>query len=325
MSKPRPLILDCDPGIDDFVAILMILAAPEKFNLLGITVTGGNVPLKYTIQNTLKACELAGRPDVKVYAGCPAAMMRSHAYESDVHGETGLKGPELPTPTMKAQPQHAVDFLIDALMTSKEKVLLATTGPLTNIAVAIIREPRILDHIDEIVTMGGSMELGNITPAAEFNFYADPEAVRILLTSRKLPTLVGLDVTHHVLTTHDWFEELEALDNPVAQTLVAMLRAFYDYDVQTYGLTGGALHDPAVIAYLLKPDLFKGQNVHVEVDLSFNVTRGRSTVDWYDKRHLEKNAHVLNKIDIKGFFTLLTDLLSRYDTSPLSQLTKGLS
>jgi len=130
MSKPRPLILDCDPGIDDFVAILMILAAPEKFDLLGITVTGGNVPLKYTTQNALKACELAGRTDVKVYAGCPAAMMRSHAYESDVHGETGLKGPELPLPTMKVQSQHAVDFLINTLMTSKEKVILATPVPL---------------------------------------------------------------------------------------------------------------------------------------------------------------------------------------------------
>lgn len=326
MSKPRPLILDCDPGIDDFVAILMILAAPEKFNLLGITVTGGNVPLKYTTQNALKACELAGRTDVKVYGGCPTAMMRSHAYESDVHGETGLKGPELPLSTMKTQPQHAVDFLIDTLMTSKEKVILATTGPLTNIAVAIIREPRILNHIDEIVTMGGSMELGNITPAAEFNFYADPEAAHILLTSGKIPTLVGLDVTHHVLTTHDWFEELDALDNSVTHTLVAMLRAFYDYDVQAYGLTGGALHDPAVIAYLLKPDLFKGQNVHVEADLSFNTTRGRSTVDWYNKRRLESNAHVLNEINVKGFFTLLTDLLSRYGTSSsLSQLAKGLS
>lgn len=325
MSKQRPLILDCDPGIDDFVAILMILAAPEKFDLLGITVTGGNVPLKYTVQNALKACELAGRTDVKVYAGCPGSMMRSHAYESDVHGETGLKGPELPTPTLKVQPQHAVDFLIETLMAAKEKVVLATTGPLTNIAVAIIREPRILDHIDEIVTMGGSMELGNITPAAEFNFYADPEAAHILFTSGKLPTLVGLDVTHQVLTTHDWFKELDALDNPVAHALVAMLRAFYDYDVQTYGLEGGALHDPAVIAYLLKPELFKGQKAHVEMDLSFNVTRGRSTVDWYDKRRLEPNGHVLNEIDVKGFFTLLTDLLSRYGTSSLSEQKKGVS
>src|SRR3989338_6338602 len=324
MSKPLPLILDCDPGIDDFIAILMILAAPEKFNLLGITVSGGNVPLKYTTQNALKACELAGRPDVKVYAGCPSPMMRDLTCESVVHGETGLKGPALPMPTMKAQSQHAVDFLIETLMKADKKVTLATTGPLTNIAVAIVREPRILNNIDQIVTMGGSMLLGNITPAAEYNFYADPEAAHILLTSGKPLTLVGLDVTHQILTSPEWLSELKALENPVADTLVEMLKV-HDYDVKTFGLAGAPLHDPAVIAYLLKPELFKGKFVNVEFDLSFNITRGRTTIDWYNKRHLEQNAHVLNEVDVKGFFDLTTDLLSSYGALSSSQKKERMS
>lgn len=322
MSKHLPLILDCDPGIDDFVAILMILAAPEKFNLLGITVSAGNSLLKHTTQNALKACELAGRSDVKVYAGCPSPMMRDLISAPEVHGETGLKGSELPTPTMKVQSQHAVDFLIETLMNADEKVTLATTGPLTNIAVAIVREPRILDHIDQIVTMGGSMKLGNITPAAEYNFYADPEAAHILLTSGKPITLVGLDITHQILTSLEWLGELEALMNPVADSLVPMLTAVYEYDVTTFGLEGGTIHDPAVIAYLFKPELFKGRSVNVEIDLSFNITRGRSTIDWYEKRHLEANAHVLNKVDVKGFFNLTKELLSRYSSLSSSQKRK---
>ncbi|MBS0271975.1 MAG: nucleoside hydrolase [Proteobacteria bacterium] len=309
---PLPLILDCDPGIDDFVAILMILAAPERINLLGITVSGGNVPLHHTSQNALKACELAGRPDVKVYAGCPRPILRELVYEVEVYGETGLKGVDLPTPQMSLQSTHAVDFLIDTLMTTPKKITLATTGPLTNIAVAIVREPRILDNIEQIVTMGGSIELGNITPAAEFNFYADPEAAHVLYTSGKKITTIGLDTTHQLVTSLDWFDRLDALDNPVAHTLTLMLRAFYEYDMKHFGLTGGVLHDPSVIGYLLNPLLFKEKDVHVEIDTSFGIGRGRSIIDWWRKRGLPANAHVVNEVDVKGFFDLLTDLLASY-------------
>lgn len=315
MHAPLPLILDCDPGIDDFIAILMILAAPERFNLLGITVAGGNVSLEHTSQNALKACELAGRPDIKVYAGCPAPILREPIYEEDVYGETGLKGVELPIPKMSLQPEHAVDFLIETIMTSPKKVTLATTGPLTNIAVAIVREPKILDNIQQIVTMGGSMALGNITPAAEFNFYADPEAAYILYTSGKKIITIGLDTTHQIVTSLEWFSLLDALDSPVAHTLATMLRAFYEYDMKHFGLTGGVLHDPSVIGYLLNPSLFKGKDVHVEINTSFEIGRGRSIIDWWEKRGLSVNAHVMNEIDVKGFFELLTDLLARYGSN----------
>lgn len=312
MTAPLPLILDCDPGIDDFIAILMILASPERFNLLGITVTAGNVPLELTALNALRACELTGRTEVNVYKGCPQPILREAHYETAVYGETGLKGVELPIPQKPIESKHAVDFLIDTIMSSPQKVTLATTAPLTNVAIALIREPRILDNIQEIVTMGGSMLLGNITPAAEYNFYADPEAAHILYTCGKKITTVGLDITHQVVTSLEWFKELDSLNNQVSKPLVKMLRAFYEYDMKHFDLGGGAIHDPCVIGYLLEPSLFKGKDAHIEIDTSFGVGRGRSTIDWWHKRGLTTNAHVFNEIDVQGFFTLLTGLLSRF-------------
>lgn len=286
MPTPIPLILDCDPGIDDFIAILMILAAPEKFDLLGITVSGGNVPLHYTARNALKACELAERPEVKVYAGCPQPMLRPLIAEEDVHGTDGLQHANLPEPTMTLQEAHAVDFLIDTILSSPKKVTLATTGPLTNVGVAIVREPKILENIDEIVTMGGSMKLGNITPAAEYNFFADPEAAHILFKAGKKIKVIGLDVTHQALTSPGWIELLKQRRTPVTTTVAGMVQRIQQYDMQHFETTGGALHDPCVIAYLYDPTLFKGKDVHVEIVISDGISRGRSIVDWWDKRSL---------------------------------------
>jgi purine nucleosidase len=313
MQTPLPLILDCDPGIDDFLAILMILAAPEHFNLLGITVVGGNVPLQFTAQNALKACELVERRDIKVYAGCSSPMLRSLVVEEDVHGKEGLKYTNLPKPRMKLQPTHAVDFLIDTLLSSPQKVTLATTAPLTNIAVAMIREPRILENVEEIVTMGGAMCLGNITPAAEYNFYADPEAAKVLFTSGKKIKVVGLDVTHQALTTLEWIATLKSMGNPVTAAVASMVQGIHEYDTQHFETSGGALHDPCVIGYLLNPDLFKGKDAHVEIDTSNGIVRGRSIVDWWEKRNLPPNAHVFNEFNASGFFDLVTDLLARYE------------
>ena len=313
MPTPLPLILDCDPGIDDFIAILMILAAPERFNLLGITVSGGNVPLHFTAQNALKACELAQRRDVKVYVGCPKPMLRPLTLEEGVHGEEGLKYVDLPKPSMTLQPLHAVDFLIEAILSSPQKVTLATTGPLTNVAVAIVREPRILENIEQIVTMGGSMLLGNITPAAEYNFYADPEAAHILFTSGKKIKVVGIDVTHQALTTLEWIGSLEEMGTPATSAVAAMVQGIHEYDTKHFETAGGALHDPCVIAYLYNPSLFKGKDVHVEINTSYGINRGRSIVDWWGKRNLTPNAHVFNEFNPSGFFELLSKLLSRLE------------
>lgn len=323
MSKPTPIILDCDPGIDDFIAILMILAAPERFDLLGITVSGGNVPVEYTAQNALKACELVGRQDIKVYAGCPGPMLRPLIIEDAVHGEDGLKGANLPSPKMLLQQTHGVDFLIDTILKSPQKITLATTGPLTNIAVAIIREPRILDNIEEIVTMGGSISLGNITPAAEYNFYADPDAAAILFTCGKKITLVNIDITHQAVTSLAWLSHLEAMDTPVTRVVASMLRGLHEYDSTHFDTTGAAIHDPCVIGYLLNPSLFKGKDVHVEIDTSFGMGRGRSIIDWWHKRGIPAEAHVFSEINSQGFYDLLTELLSRYKKTGQSPKQRG--
>ncbi len=315
MPKQIPLILDCDPGIDDFIAILMILAAPERFNLLGISVSGGNVPVKYTALNALKACELAGRRDVKVYAGCPGPMLRPLELQDEVHGETGLKGYDLPAPSMTLESKHGVDFLIDTILASSEKVTLATTGPVTNVAVAIVREPRILDNIEEIVTMGGSMALGNITPAAEYNFYADPDAAHILYTCGKKITTVSIDITHTAVTSLEWLDHIETLGH-VGKVVSALIRPIHEWDVANFDTEGGAIHDPCVIGYLLDPTLFKGQDVHVEINTAFDVGRGRSIVDWWHKRSLPANTHYFNEINSKGFYELLTGLISRFQNLP---------
>lgn len=323
MGEPLPLILDCDPGIDDFIAILMVLAAPEKFDLLGITVSGGNVPLSYTTQNVLKACELAGRADIKVYAGCPSPILRPLVLQDNVHGEQGLTGYDLVFPTMQLQSTHAVDFLIDTIMGAPQKVTLVTTGPLTNIAIAITREPGIINNLKEIVTMGSSMVMGNVTPAAEYNFYADPEAAHILYTCGKKITTIGLDVTHQALTTTEWLSHLQSLGNPVSQAVASLLQAIHVYDSTHHEIEGGALHDPCVIAYLLNPTLFRGRDVNLEIDTSFGSGRGRSTIDWWNRRRLPSNAHVYNEINVKGFLELLTELLARYGNSSFAQTDMG--
>jgi len=194
-------------------------------------------------------------------------------------------------------------------------VTLATTAPLTNLALAVVQEPRILNNIEEIVTMGGSMHLENITPAAEYNFYADPEAAHILYTCGKKIKTIGIDVTHQVVTSLDWLSEVQKLKNPVADVVAAMLHAFRDHDIQHFELDGGALHDPCVIGYLLDRSLFKGKDVHIDIDTSFGLTRGRSVVDWSHKLDLPINSHVFNEVNVSGFFNLLTGLLARYGES----------
>ena len=209
---PLPLIIDCDPGVDDAIALLLTLAAPE-LDLLGITAVAGNVPLVLTEKNARKICQLAGRTEIGVYAGCPRPMMRTLVTAEHVHGSTGLEGAELPEPTMPLRSQHAVSFLIEQLIQAQQPITIAALGPLTNIAIALIQQSAIVQNIEEIVIMGGAIARGNVTPSAEFNFYVDPHAAKVVFESGAKLTLLSLDVTHQVLTTPerlgkmrgDWF------------------------------------------------------------------------------------------------------------------------
>ena len=311
-TTARKIIIDTDPGQDDAVAILLALASPE-LDVVGITAVAGNVPLALTEKNARKICELAGRPEVKVYGGAVRPLMRPLVTAEHVHGKTGLDGPELPEPQMKLQAQHAVDFIIDTVMSEAEgTVTLCPLGPLTNVALALIREPKIAPRIREIVLMGGGyFEQGNVTPSAEFNIYADPHAAEIVCAAGVPIVMMPLDVTHKALTTRARVEAIRALGNRVGVATAEMLDFFERYDVEKYGSDGGPLHDPCVIAWLLAPDLFAGRQCHVAVETASPLTMGATVVDWWGITDGPKNAFVARDIDSDGFFALLTERLGR--------------
>ncbi len=308
----RKIIIDTDPGQDDAVAILLALASPE-LDVLGIVAVAGNVPLKLTETNARKICELAGRPEVKVFAGAIRPMVRQLVTAEEVHGKTGLNGPQLPEPTMPLQTQYGVDFIVETLMAQpKGSVTLCPLGPLTNVALAMVREPRIVPKIAEIVLMGGGyFEGGNVTPSAEFNIYVDPHAAEIVFGSGVPITMIPLDATHKALTTAKRVKAFRHLGTKVGIATADMLEFFERFDENKYGTDGGPLHDPCVIAYLLKPDLFTGRYVNVAIETVSELTMGATVVDWWGVTKRPKNAHVIGGVDSDGFFALLTERLGR--------------
>ncbi len=312
MAKPTPIIIDTDPGQDDAVAILLALASPE-LEVLGITAVAGNVPLALTEKNARKICELAGRPDIKVYSGAIRPMVRNLVTAEHVHGKTGLDGPVLPEPTMPLQGQYAVDFLIDTLMTRDAgTVTLCALGPFTNIALALVKEPRIASRIARIVAMGGGFfEGGNVTPAAEFNIYVDPHAARIVLDAGIPCTLIPLDCTHQALTTAKRVARFRDMGNKTGAATAALLDFFERFDEQKYGTDGGPLHDPCVIAWLLKPELFTGRECNVSVECESDLTMGMTVIDWWQVTPRRHNALVLRNVDAEGFFKLLAERIAR--------------
>jgi purine nucleosidase len=308
----RKIIIDTDPGQDDAVAILLALASPE-LEVLGITCVAGNVPLTLTALNARKVCELAGRADMRVFAGCDRPMARDLVTAEYVHGKTGLDGIELPEPRMALDEQHAVDFLIETLRAEPEgAVTLCPLGPLTNIATAMERAPDIVPKIAEIVLMGGAyFEVGNVTPAAEFNIYVDPQAADIVFKSGVPLVVMPLDVTHKVLTTRPRIETLRALGTRVGHAVASWTDFFERYDMAKYGSQGAPLHDPCVIAYLLQPGLFSGRHVNVEIETGSELTLGMTVADWWRVTDRPANAMFMGDVDAEGFYALLTERIAR--------------
>ncbi|PYE87453.1 nucleoside hydrolase [Phyllobacterium leguminum] len=304
----RKIIIDTDPGQDDALAILLALASPE-LDVLGLTVVAGNVPLALTQKNARKICELAGKPETKVYAGAAQPLMRPLVTAEHVHGRTGLDGPDLPEPQMPLQPQHAVDFIIETLMREEPgSVTLCPIGPLTNIAMALIRAPEIAPRIREIVLMGGAFfEGGNITPTAEFNIYVDPEAAKVVFAAGIPIVVMPLDVTHKALTKAERIDLFRAMCTKPGDACVALLEFFERFDEAKYGSDGGPLHDPNVIAYLLKPDLYSGRTCNVEIETQSELTLGMTVIDWWGVTGRPKNALVMRDVDHDGFFALLAE------------------
>lgn len=308
----RKIIIDTDPGQDDAVAILLALAS-EELEVLGITAVAGNVPLALTEVNCRKVCELAGRPEVKVFAGCDRPLKGKLVTAEYVHGKTGLDGPDLPKPNMPLQDDHGVDFIIETLRVEpRGSVTLCPLGPLTNIATALQQAPDIAERIAQIVLMGGAyFEVGNTTPAAEFNIYVDPEAADIVLKSGIDVVMMPLDVTHKALTTRNRIDKFRALNSAVG-TAVAELTDFFErFDMEKYGSEGAPLHDPCVIAYLLKPDLFTGQRINVEIELDSALTRGMTVADWWGVTDRTPNATFIGGLDAEGFYDLLVERIAR--------------
>lgn len=313
MATPRQIIIDTDPGQDDAVAILLALASPE-LEVLGITCVAGNVPLELTRKNALMICELAGRTDIPVFAGAARPLVRKLVTAEYVHGKTGLNGPVLPDPTMKLQDQNAVDFIVETIRSRPiGSVTLCPIGPLTNIALALIRAPEIAPRIREIVLMGGAcFEGGNTTPCAEFNIFVDPHAAKTVFSSG-IPLVVHpLDMTHKALTTSKRVEKIRGLNNRVATAAAEMIQFFERFDERKYGTDGGPLHDPNVIACLLKPELYRGRDVNVEIEAASELTMGQTVVDWWGVSGRKINAHYIRDLDSDGFFELLTERLARY-------------
>jgi len=313
MGVQRKIIIDTDPGQDDAAAIMLALGSPDEIEVLGLTTLAGNVPLSRTSTNARIVCEFSNRPDIKVFAGAERPLKRKPVSAEHVHGATGLDGPELFEPTMPLQAQNAVDFIIETLRREpKGTVTLCTLGPLTNIATAFQQAPDIIANVQELVMMGGAyFEVGNITPAAEFNIYVDPEAAEIVFKSGVPSVMLPLDLTHKVLTLKSRVEKIRAIGSRAAIALADMLAFFERFDVEKYGSDGGPLHDPTVIAYLLKPELFAGRDCNVEIETNSELTLGMTVVDWWGVTKRPKNAKVLKDIDAQGFFDLLTERVGR--------------
>jgi len=312
MAALRKIIIDTDPGQDDAVAILLALASPE-LEILGITAVAGNVPLALTEKNALKICELAGRPETPVYSGAIRPLMRPLATAEHVHGKTGLDGPDLPEPEMKPREQHAIDFIVETLMREESgTITLATLGPLTNIALALIREPRIVPRVKELVMMGGGFfEGGNITPAAEFNIHVDPHAADIVFRSGIPIVMMPLDVTHKALTSSARIAAFRSLGNRPGIAVAEMLGFSERFDKEKYAGEGGPLHDPCVIAYLLAPELFTGRECNVTVETISELTLGMTVVDWWGVTDRPKNALVMRDVEHEAFFAMLVQRIGR--------------
>ncbi|MHA6261686.1 nucleoside hydrolase [Arenibacterium sp. CAU 1754] len=311
--KQRKIIIDTDPGQDDAVAILLALGSPAEIDLLGITAVAGNVPLALTAKNARMVCELARRTDIPVYAGCDRPLKRPLITAEHVHGKTGLDGPTLPDPTMPLADGHAVDFIIRTLRAHPPgTVTLCPLGPLTNIATALQEAPDIAERLQEIVLMGGAyFEVGNITPSAEFNIYVDPEAAEIVFKSGTPITVMPLDVTHKALVTRTRNDAFRNLATPVGAAVAEMTEFFERFDKEKYGSEGAPLHDPCVTAYLLKPELFSGRHVNVEIETASDLTLGMTVADWWGVSGRRPNATFMGSIDDDGFFDLLTDRLGK--------------
>ena len=310
MQKEK-IILDCDPGHDDAVAI-MLAAINPKIELLGITVVAGNQKLEKTVNNALKVCNHLNL-NVPVYSGMSRPMIREQLIADDIHGETGLDGPKFEELKIKAENKHAVNFIIDTLMNSNEKVTLVPTGPLTNIGMAIRFEPKIIEKINRIVLMGGSYQLGNMTPAAEFNILADPDAAHIVFSSGVKLVMMGLDLTRQASATKEVVEKIKSLNNKASKLFVDLMEFFAASQKNVFGWTAPPVHDPTTIAYIIDPECIEVKSMFCEIELWSERSYGRTLCDYFGILKKKPNVDVAVKLDFDRFWNLVYENLKLYN------------
>ncbi|HHQ4518523.1 pyrimidine-specific ribonucleoside hydrolase RihA [Aeromonas veronii] len=309
----QPVILDCDPGHDDAIALILALASPE-LKVLAVTTSAGNQTPDKTLNNALRILTLLGRDDIPVAAGAPKPLARELIIADNVHGESGLDGPKLPDPAFAPQAMTGIELMARCLRESPQPVTLVPTGPLTNIALLLAAHPELKSKIARIVLMGGAAGAGNWTPAAEFNIYVDPEAADMVFKSGIPITMCGLDVTHEAQVMDEDIERVRAITNPVAQCVAGLLDFFMIYHRDPkWGFAGAPLHDPCTIAWLLAPELFHGVECRVDIETRGEHTVGMTVVDRYGLSGKPANALVLLGLDRPGFIDLLVTRLRAFD------------
>jgi inosine-uridine nucleoside N-ribohydrolase len=305
------IILDCDPGHDDAIAILLAGHHPE-IDLVAITTVSGNQSVDKTMHNALKVCSLADLRNVPIARGMDRPLLRPAKHATNIHGESGLDGPSIPEPDIKPVELHAVDLLIETLLGSDGDITLVPTGPLTNIATALRREPAIVPQIKAISLMGGAIGLGNTTPAAEFNIYADPEAAAIVFGCGRPITMCPLEVTHQALATGEVIERLRAADRPVATFVADLFTFFGDTYRLNYGFPAPPVHDPCAVAAVIDPDVIRANLMYVQIETKGEWTSGRTVCDVFGKQGKEPNVCVGYALDVERFWEMVIGTIVSY-------------
>ncbi|MCQ6561375.1 nucleoside hydrolase [Paenibacillus mendelii] len=309
-TNRRKIIIDCDPGHDDAIAILLGAANPNV-ELVGITTVAGNAEVEKTTVNALKVCEIAGLTDLPVAKGSGQPLVRKRETAADIHGDSGMDGPSLPDPKKTIVGEHAVDFIIRQLLASEGNITLVPVGPLTNIAMAIRKEPAIMPKIREIVLMGGGT-FGNWTPAAEFNIFVDAEAAKVVFESGVPLTMFGLDLTHKALATPEIQERIQAIGNPVSGFVVELLQFFMHTYKEVFGFDGAPIHDACCVAYCIDPSVFTCRKLHVDIETQGEYTYGMTVVDMLGVTGKEPNVNVALELDTEKFWDMMISTLARY-------------
>lgn len=307
---PRKIILDCDPGHDDAIAILLAHGNPE-IDLAAITTVAGNQTLPKVTRNALRMCTVARITDVPVAAGCAGPLVREQIIAPEVHGESGLDGPSFPEPTVELDPRHAVDLIVQMVMDAEPgQITLVPVGPLTNVAMAMRREPAIVDRVREVSLMGGAYTRGNTTPAAEFNILADPEAAAAVFAAPWPVTMVGLDLTHQATADASVLAKIKAVGTPLAQIVIDLLTFFgASYD-SFAGMAAPPVHDPCAVARVIEPSLLTTVDAFVAVETKGTWSYGMTVTDFRDAYGQPHNTQVATELDVPRFWDLVVDAIA---------------